>query len=613
MAADGLDHITQRSWLEDPNGQLSWPQVVEQPMQAFEGVLSKGFGKGVIWLKLRIDPQAQPRHSRDADRLILRIRPVYLDNISVYDPLIPGGMTGITGDQVHPRQQELEGLDFMLPIARGQSPRDIWLRLESTSTRQIAVQALNYEDLRRLSQTQELVYALYIGAIFIFMVWGLVYWMFSREPVIGAFGWKQAAALLYALSSLGYTRVYWPASWPASWLDLASSVFGCVAVSAAIYFHVLLIRDFSPPVWVRRMHAAMLALLPIKLVLLVPALQTTIMAVRINMLEVLVSPLLFWVSVLAAKGWSTHSTHKPLLAKWVVVSFYSALVFVLLLAALPGLGLTAGGEIPLYVVQSHGLFTAFLILLMLQYRAHVQQKQQSETALKLERTQLQAQRERDIRQEQEKLLAMLAHELKTPLATMQMRLDAKAPGNQGIRQAIRDMNSVIERCVQTTQLDDRQLQASQTPLDLASLVSEAIASCSHPQRIRFERPDRLMVSSDRQLLLIVLNNLLENACKYAAPDSPIEVALGHAQGESTTGGHAQLVISNLPGPAGWPEASQVFDKYYRSPHARRQAGTGLGLYLVRSVMLVLGGSIDYSPDAQRVRFVLTLPLQPALS
>ena len=281
------------------------------------------------------------------------------------------------------------------------------------------------------------------------------------------------------------------------------------------------------------------------------------------------------------------------------------MLLILLIAGLTGLGLAKGGEVPLYVVQAHGLVTAFLVLLMLQYRAHIQQKHQRDTAIALEQSQLQARQERGIRQEQEQLLTMLAHELRTPLAIMSMRLDASAPGSSEIRHAIRDMNAVIERCQQTAQFSDRQLQAQMAPVDLAGMVREAVSACAQPERMRLQLPPRLSAKTDQQLLFIVLSNLLENSCKYAAADTPIDVRL------SASAWQARIEVCNLPGTAGWPEASQVFDKYYRSPHAKRQAGTGLGLYLVSKLMQVLGGEIKYEPDDRTVRFVVWLPLAEA--
>jgi signal transduction histidine kinase len=604
--AAAQDHITQRGWLEDRRGQLTWPAVVQQRSQAFEGVLSLGFGQAPVWLRLRIDPKAQPAPSQVDEPLMLRIRPVYLDDIQIFDPLV-GGKIGVIGDLHHPRGQFFEGLDFVVPIARGDAPRDIWLRLSSSSTRQLAVQAVNHDALHHMTSSQQLIFALYVSVILLFSIWGWVQWLFGREKVIGAFALKQAAALVFALGSLGYTRAFWPSDWPAAWLDTTTTLSSIFAVSAAIYFHISLILEFEPPPWVRYLLRVPMLLVPTKLLLIF--FDHSMLALRINMVEILLTPFLFLGAVFLARVWDQQENlEKPVLARWVVIGFYSLLVLILLVASLPGLGLAKGGEIPLYLVQVHGLLTAFLILLMLQYRKHVQQARQRDTALALERSQLQALQERGIREEQEKLLAMLAHELKTPLSTMHMRLDADAQGSHEIRRAIRDMNAVIERCLQTAQFSDRQLQANLTPVDMVGVLQDVVSASAEPARVVMDAPDRWTVQTDQQLMHIVLSNLIENACKYAEPHSPIEVKLFSALAADGVTQKICFEVSNLPGRSGWPEAVQVFEKYYRSPHARRQAGTGLGLYLVRNLVQVLGGQIDYAPDESHVRFVVCLPL-----
>ena len=600
--ASPKEHITEKSWFEDTTGRMTWAEVTRQPFQPYQGVLSQGFGHGAIWLRLRLEPNLQNVATRESDRLMLRIRPVYLDNIQVFDPLAENGLLGVTGDRSHPRAQAYDSLSFLLPIARGDQPRDIWLRVQTASTRQIAVEVLSAEDLQRREQGEQIAISLYLGLILLLMIWGLVHWLFTKEPVIGAFGLKQFSALVYAASALGYLRAFWPADWAAHWLYCTTSLFSLLAVSAAIYFHLLLIREFDPHPWLARLHALLLALLPVK-VWMVFAADMAMQALRINMIEVLLAPFLFFVSVCLARGWRRPDpTARPILSRAVVLGFYGLLLLILLVASLTGLGLSQGGELPLYLVQVHGLVTAFLIMLMLQYRTYVRQKQQRNTLLALERSQLQANHEREVREDQEKLLAMLAHELKTPLATMQMRMDNSAPGSQEMRKAMRDMNAIIERCLQTVQLSDRQLQAHLEQVDLVSALKEAVASCTYPDRVQMQGSIHGYVQTDRQLLFIVLNNLLENACKYSAPESPIDIRL-HSDGKQ-----AQIDISNWPGAAGWPEPTKLFDKYNRGSLARRQAGTGLGLYLARNLMLVIGGSIDYQPDDQCIRFVLTLPI-----
>jgi K+-sensing histidine kinase KdpD len=109
------------------------------------------------------------------------------------------------------------------------------------------------------------------------------------------------------------------------------------------------------------------------------------------------------------------------------------------------------------------------------------------------------------------------------------------------------------------------------------------------------------LQTDRQLLGIVLSNLVENACKYSAKDSRIDIAV------EDLGSQVQLTFKNSTGRAGWPSETRIFEKYYRGSGAQGQAGTGLGLFLVQSLVASLGGRIAYQPTATQVCFVLTLP------
>ena len=602
------NHISEQSWLDDPSGQLTWTEVMQASdrMQSYEGVLSRGFGSSTIWLKLKIEPQVYPQVEAKRDKLVLRIRPVYLDRIEIYDPLQDNQPAQITGDHLHPRTQDIQGLDFMVSIPRGEVARNIWVKVESTSTRQISIQALSLDELNRRVHTQELLYALYVGVIIVFLSWATVHWLFSRETLVGLFSLAQFSALIYALCGLGYARVFWPAEISPYWLDFTTSLFSMLAVSSAVAFHVHHVGEFHPPERLKWAQKLLLYLLPIKVALLVSGHPR--MGLLINMIEVLISPNLFLISVIGSRGWKDLTeAPRPALKRPYIIGFYALLWVIMMIAVLPGLALTKGGELPLYIVQAHGLFTAFLIMAMLQYRDRVMRQKQNEMAIALESSLIRADHEKRMREEQEKLLSMLAHELKTPLATMQMRLNNSVQGSKEIRTAIRDMDNVIERCVQTLQLSDQKLQAHPLSLDMVGLLKDCIQSCAQPERVQTNFPNELWIKTDRQLLTIVVSNLLENACKYAHPDSKIQITLQTSSSVSSSGMGVLMDIVNAPGASGWPEPDLVFEKYYRSPNARRQAGTGLGLYLVRNLMPVLQGRIEYLPDPEFIRFQLRLP------
>ena len=128
LTASAEDLISERSWLEDEGGQQTLEQVSNSSFRPYEGVQSKGFGQSVIWVKLKIDAPAQEQQT---EKLFLRLRPVYLDSIEVFDPAVSENIAGHTGDIFHPGLQPMRGLDFMVPLADGPLPRDIFFRVIS--------------------------------------------------------------------------------------------------------------------------------------------------------------------------------------------------------------------------------------------------------------------------------------------------------------------------------------------------------------------------------------------------------------------------------------------------------------------------------------------------
>lgn len=605
-ARGSANPLVEQAWLEDPSARLTLAEVQQLSAQTYEGALSRGYGDGAVWIRLRIDPaRIGPNDGRADDLLVLRLRPVYLDDIQVFDPLAPSGFAGAVGDRHHPKDSALQGADFLQPLPRGAAPREVWLRLTSTSVRQIHIAVLPESRVSSASMSTYLLCSLYVGLVLLIVVWSSVNTVMQRDAMMGSFALKQAAALLYGLTSLGFLRAWWPESWPASALDMLGSYASLLAVAVSVWFHVHFLGEHRPARWALwglqvLLWASVINAVAMSLGWVRPALQS-------NMLVILLGPVVCLACALTARVWTQPDADlAPVLPRPLLIAVYIFILLLLLASSTTALALIPASLQTIYISQVHGLVTGLLMLAVLQYRSYRVAQQRRGAELSLHRATLQAQHEREQREEQEKLLAMLAHEIKTPLATMHMRLGhATSPE---IRQALREMNSVIERCLQASLTEEGNLQVHLQPLDVAGLVREAVASCAHPQCVKAQLPRQLQIHTDRQLVYIVLNNLLDNACKYAPPGSPIEL-----QAVPTGGAPAgvRICISNRPGPSGWPDPQKVFEKYYRAPHAQRQAGTGLGLYIVSVVLGKLGGSIAYEPTTEEIRFVVHLPLHGA--
>ena len=114
------------------------------------------------------------------------------------------------------------------------------------------------------------------------------------------------------------------------------------------------------------------------------------------------------------------------------------------------------------------------------------------------------------------------------------------------------------------------------------------------------------IRTDYECFHTVLTNLLDNAVRYSEPDQPIDLIIDTETNMLGTAGVA-ITVCNKPGVASWPDADKIFQKYYRSSGAKSISGTGLGLFLVRSICTLLGGTCRYEPTDAHVRFKVWLP------
>jgi signal transduction histidine kinase len=221
--------------------------------------------------------------------------------------------------------------------------------------------------------------------------------------------------------------------------------------------------------------------------------------------------------------------------------------------------------------------------------------------------------------EQDQLLALIGHEIRTPVAIIQAAadslrlLDQEPPEPERERRYQRITNSArrIDAMIAlASRRDSRSAFAGDNPapVDLLVLSHEVLAELgpAERQRLSFETSEgTAMVFVGLELMRFVLVNLLDNAFKYAPPGSVITVRL------------RQLALSDEvcwsisdqgPGVAE-AERERIFEKFYRCPQQSSAPGLGLGLYIARSTILRFGGRLDYvAPAGAGACLAITLPL-----
>jgi len=595
-ASQGL--VQSQQWRMDPGGQATLADMeTATDWQTLPEWKSWGYGPETIWVRLNLEADT----SRATQPWVVQVRPSYLDYVTLYDPT--NDLVQRTGDALPPHANELATINLTFQIPPMARERTVYLKMHSISTRVMQVKVIPYGEAQQTNRQQEWFMGFIVAGSALLAFWAFAQWLSARERVIGVFALKQLMAMTWGFLLLGFARVAIGPWFPEGRLsDIASTSFLWL-IATTLWFLTQLIQEYKPSrIALRACYglAAFLAMLPVLHWAGYPYLALSIGNVCIPLAMALLT-----ITLLSA--WR-HQVQKPIPLKFMLF-YLCCYTLVNSTPPLMHLGWIKADMIAVFGTLAHTVFDGIVMFFVMQIRARDLAKEQQKITLNLYRSQEKAQAEARHREEQSQLFAMLAHEMKTPLATLRMWMDAGLLKRDAMERAIADMNQVIERCVHTGQLADQGLQAVAQTVSPTELTRACIQACRSPERVNFAEPaSHASVETDAQMLSIVLGNLLDNACKYGAAQTPIEVTLTPAVQGDGPGWLWQ--VSNQVGLAGLPDADRLFEKYYRSPQARRLSGSGLGLFLVKGLLDLMHGSITYSVQDDRAVFSFWVPTQP---
>lgn len=223
------------------------------------------------------------------------------------------------------------------------------------------------------------------------------------------------------------------------------------------------------------------------------------------------------------------------------------------------------------------------------------------------------------------ILSIAAHDMRTPLTALAIRLDILKEDLQAGRQTlphletvqwmrytVSRMNYLLSGLLDREQAERGVLQLSLAPCDLVKVL-QRVVSMAPPdavQRIELKTPPKLEIVADDRRLQQVFFNLMENALKYAPPDQKITIVL-HRRGTE-----AVVDITDRGKGMTPEEVEHLFQMFYRTEEARKSTipGTGLGLFIVRTLVEAHGGRVEVdSQPGQGTTFRVHLPIQSGRS
>jgi two-component system, OmpR family, sensor histidine kinase SenX3 len=217
----------------------------------------------------------------------------------------------------------------------------------------------------------------------------------------------------------------------------------------------------------------------------------------------------------------------------------------------------------------------------------------------------------------------VTHELKTPVASIRLYLETlqtrgvdEAKRNEFYRIMLDDSDRLlgaIDQILRTGRLGQSNRKLNLSPIDVQGIIGECLARVRSLYKVPSEalkyRPGPpVEIQGDLDEVRAAISNLIDNAVKYSGKEVNISVEAAKIDGKyvSVRVKDRGIGISNS-------ELKRVFKRFYRAPgpHAKRVPGTGLGLYIVRSVARAHGGRVwaESEGPGRGSTFVLQFPIK----
>ena len=211
----------------------------------------------------------------------------------------------------------------------------------------------------------------------------------------------------------------------------------------------------------------------------------------------------------------------------------------------------------------------------------------------------------DLSERRSQFVSSVTHELKTPLTNIRMYIEMLEQGIAATPEREQDyfhilgsesarLSRLINNVLELAKLEKKQRRFDLQPGNLQEVLSEVRTVMAHKLAqegftLKIDVPDDLRFAYDREVMIQVLINLIENSIKFGRTSPERTIAIAAALRD----GRVHIAVSDtgpgIPGKA----LKKVFDDFYRVDNAltRATGGTGIGLALVKKFILAMEGQV----------------------
>ena len=607
------DAIISRAWLQNDQNYLTPDAIAQEAWTIFEGSLSLGYTKSTTWLRLNIDPQIIKKNDGiNRARLVLRVLPNHLNEIAVFytnQLTSPAYVLGDTPDR------PLNGLYFIsnaVVLSDIQVPFDIILRVRTDSNHTIDAVVLGWdgaveENYSRL--TFILVYIVFLGIVTIFSI---IKYFTTKDRLILLFIMVNLTAIVLGALLLGLFRLKLFETIDPIVFDRFTSLIVPFYFLSLLVFHSQILKYFgiSNIFYIVMCFITIIPILTVVMVVSGYVLEGLLM----TQVTIPLSAIFVFLSTLSIK--KNIESETSILFRWqkgYLIFTYGILAAVSIPQSLRILGIKKYGEPFFGGFAAYSIMSTILLgfVLLVRSRQLEIKRAEREKALSLVSQEVEYLKNKAL--EQSELITMLTHELKTPMSVVTLALGPSGKNieiQERAHRAVKNIKDIIQRCEHMARLEYpinySDVGIEYEKVEIVEILRDVIMLNEAVENIEVTSREKIpVITTNRQLIFVVINNLIENSLKYGLVGKKIEIIIEKHRKDGVDG--IQIAFINEVGKAGRPDSKQIFEKYYRSPHARYSSGSGLGLYLAKKFAELLKGDIKLV-DGEKVRFELWIPV-----
>ncbi|MCL7405736.1 ATP-binding protein [Paradonghicola geojensis] len=556
-------------------GDFSIEEVVKSSASSFSNFSlgeNLGFQTEPVWFRLDVSKETAVTDQH------LIITPVHIDSITVW----AGGADGYeqilnAGDQsTSPLSMIPDG--YTVRVTDDQFNEPIYIRLASHNVIHPFFELVGVNEVRKMASTSVFLFSITIAITVLYFAWAVSAAIHSPQALIFVFILRLVLFVFtFSIHSGLWRFLVGGEELPPQ--DMLHNVSGLAYITIAQLFDLALLRTLYTKKAIKAFLAIILISTFAKVGLFISG--EVSLALTINNTSALLTLVAGGFMVLLPRQ-SAEDNSKIQLSRTAVGAYFALQAFPLIvLVILTYLGNSNYLRVFALMFINYALVPGGFIA----YAMFRQQQRvfRSKTELELYAKHLAelSRLEQNKRVEMKRLLETLAHEIKTPLATLQMaeavgRIDQKL-----LHRATSSIGAALAQMSKAERIERGSFALDKEELALCSLIDKVVANLGSTAKVQCAET---VIQADWNALYIVLTNLIGNAENYKAPNTQVFVQVEQNDERVTI-----LIGNALSRPIREPD--RLFEKYFRDRTTAKEPGTGLGLYLSKSLVEAFGAKI----------------------